>query len=375
MGSSSHAGVLLVASKGSPAAGEVGSAVPGAVLSFERDPRTGRLGGLLGRVNVPVPSYMAYDAMTSTVYITSDFSTLEEGQVGAGRTGQVTAAHLGREGQLRTLNGQVADDLVLCHVAVHQAGQHILTADFASGRVTAYPLLEDGSLCPASDIATNQGNGRHSALQAGPHAHMVRPVAGSRWVLTTDLGTDEVLLMTFDQVAGKLRRGAPSAQVASGSGPRHVAVWRDRMLLVVNELRPTVSVFSFDIESGAVASLGDVGTASGEAADEAVPSGIALSPDGRFVYVGNRGRNTVAVLRVTDGAVSFMSEVPAGGEPRDLLVAGPFLYVAHLASDKVCVFALDDVAGLRTVPLQVAQVPSPSCVLAVPFERCDHNAA
>jgi 6-phosphogluconolactonase len=360
--------VLLVASKDWPwPDGGSGTTPPGGLVRFCRDAASGLLGPVMDVSAVGAPSYLAYNRGLSSLYATSDFSDSGTGTPGRGDRGAVTAFRVEPSGRLEFVNSQVAEGWVPCHLAVHQAQRHVLSADYGDGAVTVYPLRPDGSVGPASHVVRNRGEGPNPERQAGPHAHMVKPVQGTEWILTTDLGTDEVLAYTLDTELGQLRpRPGPPARVRPGSGPRHLEVHPSGTMFVVNELQSSVTVFSYDVSSGEMTETAEVRTVAGDDGGNGnAPSGLVLSPDARFLYVGNRGRDSIAVLRVESRGLTLIAEVAAGGDPRDLVFVDDHLYVANLASGTVSVFGWDPLSGSLGLRLQVVEVPSPSCVLGL----------
>lgn len=81
---------------------------------------------------------------------------------------------------------------------------------------------------------------------------------------------------------------------------------------------------------------------------------------GDLVYVGNRGPNTISVLRATD--LSLVAEVPSGGDwPRHFAFDGDDLWVANQNSDGVA--RLDVSSGLPQPTGEVLEVKAPACVL------------
>jgi 6-phosphogluconolactonase len=60
-----------------------------------------------------------------------------------------------------------------------------------------------------------------------------------------------------------------------------------------------------------------------ESARDNLPSHLVVSADGALVYVANRGRNTIGVIRRGE-APELVAEVPCGGDwPRHIALAGP----------------------------------------------------
>ena len=97
-----------------------------------------------------------------------------------------------------------------------------------------------------------------------------------------------------------------------------------------------------------------------------MPSEIAVSPDGRWLYVANRGPATIAVFSLADEVPSLVGEVPTGGSwPRQFVQVGPFLYVANQLSHTVAVFHVDPTTGMPSPTGDVLATPSPTCLLPV----------
>jgi 6-phosphogluconolactonase len=93
---------------------------------------------------------------------------------------------------------------------------------------------------------------------------------------------------------------------------------------------------------------------------------IALSPDGRFAYVGVRGSNRICVLKVSHGGAELepLAEVPCGGEwPRHHLVREGWLYVANEGSDDVVSFKLNRETGLPDGVVSRVETGSPSVLI------------
>jgi YVTN family beta-propeller protein len=82
------------------------------------------------------------------------------------------------------------------------------------------------------------------------------------------------------------------------------------------------------------------------------PVGIAVNPDGLFLYVAARGDDEVRVIRPGDR--SLVARVPVGSAPHAVCVLpnGQFAYVANSRSENVSVIRLSDNKVVATVPVQ-----------------------
>ncbi|GGX77470.1 lactonase family protein [Streptomyces minutiscleroticus] len=322
------------------------------VLTAAVDEDSGAL-DVLGAVNgVPDPSYLALSPGGDMLYAVSE---TEDGAVAAYR---LTGDKLVPTGPPVPVGGSGPT-----HLCLH--GGHVLTANYGSGSVSAVSLRDDGSLDGATGVLRHEGAGPHSLRQRGPHAHQVQSDPSGRWAVSVDLGTDSVRVC-------ELRGGRPvvhrEVALRPGSGPRHLAFHPDgRYAYVVNELSPTVTTCLWDAAEGTLRPLGETPVLPGPPAGDAYPSGIVVSPDGRFVWTATRGEDVLSVL-VPDPegeGLRLVVTVPCGGVwPRDLALdpAGRFLYVANERSGDVTWFAVDPRTGMPRRTGSVA-APAASCVV------------
>ena len=90
-----------------------------------------------------------------------------------------------------------------------------------------------------------------------------------------------------------------------------------------------------------------------------------LVSNGRFLYVGNRGPDTVAVFALDDALPRYVTEVRTGQWPRHIYLDGDLLHVANELSHEVMTMRIDPATG---IPGHVAtiSVPSPTAVLPWP---------
>ncbi|TPQ16775.1 lactonase family protein [Streptomyces sporangiiformans] len=321
------------------------------ILTAAVDDESGALTVLSTVDGVPDPSYLALSPAGDMLYAVSETA---DGAVAAYRV----------KGDKPELAGPPVpvDGSGPTHLSVH-AG-HVLTANYGSGSVTALPVVADGSLeAAASGVLQHSGSGPHTPRQQGPHAHQVQPDPSGRWVVSVDLGTDSVRVCALRDGALTVHR---EIALRPGSGPRHLAFHPDgEHAYVLNELAPTVTVCRWDAVDGMLRPVDETPVLPIAPDGDAYPSGVVVSPDGRFVWTATRGQNVLSVLAVDAEALRLVVTVPCGGTwPRGLALdpSGRFLYAANERSGDVTWFAVDPDTGIPRRGGSV-EAPAASCVV------------
>lgn len=255
-----------------------------------------------------------------------------------------------------------------CHLTVHPGGGYLLTANYGTdtlpGTVAVHRLDADGRLVDLTDVVEHKGSGPVVGRQEGTHAHQVLVDPAGRHILATDLGADTIFTYELDLTTGTLKPVATS-QLRAGSGPRHLAFTpAGDLVLSADELSSTVTCHRYDAETGTLHELSRVpATAVAEIPNQ--PGGIVTSDCGRYVWVTNRGADTVAAFRLTGTALEPLGEVPSGGNwPRGLAAVPGGLVVANQHSGTVAVLGISGDGSLVEAEVS-AGVASVVCALVV----------
>ncbi|MFC3607612.1 lactonase family protein [Stutzerimonas tarimensis] len=237
-----------------------------------------------------------------------------------------------------------------CHVSVDSLRSLVLVSNYNSGEVLAYSLDPDGLPWDEPVVMTRSGSGPDSERQDGPHAHCARTSPDGHFVYLCDLGTDKV--MRHPVIDGRVRTSADLTLAARpGAGPRHLDFTPSgRHLLVNNELASSLSLYR--LSGDEVALVQELSTLSGEVEGNKVAA-LCIHPSGRFVYVSNRGEDSVFAARLDEaaGSLTRLGSWKAGGRtPRGMAVSpdGRFLLVASQDDGLIQVFRIEpDDGGLQ----------------------------
>ncbi|MCA2216834.1 lactonase family protein [Jidongwangia harbinensis] len=329
--------------------GETGGEGDGIAL-LRRDPATGALTRLGVAARTPSPSFLTQHPALPVLYAVNELDH-----------GTVTAFAVGVDGSLTLLAVRSTGGQHPCHLAVTPDGRHLLAANYSSGSVSVHPLDPDGAPAERSDLLQLAGSGPDPDRQQGPHAHMVSPDPNGSGVLIVDLGSDRVWRCRLDPVSGRLTELAPAVEAAPGTGPRHLLRSAGGALFLVGELAADLTWYRPGPD-GCLARAGGVPVSTIDGLD--CPSELTTGRDGRFVYVANRGPNTVSTFAWSDDRATLIAEVPTGGDwPRHMALLGDHLYVANERSHTVTIFRIDPETGIPHPQGDPIAEPSPTCVL------------
>ncbi|MBM2618721.1 lactonase family protein [Actinoplanes sp. LDG1-06] len=319
------------------------------ITRLRRDPATGSLTGPEVVAPTPSPSFLVQHPTLPLLYAVNELDP----------DGTVSAFAVASDGSLTPVSSRPTGGSDPAHLAVTAGGRHLLVANYGTGSVAVFPLDPEGALGERSDLLTLEGSGPVTDRQAGPHAHMVFPVRDE--VLIADLGSDHVWRARLDPVAGRLTMLTPAVAAKPGTGPRHVRFSPDGALFVVGELGGDLSWWR-PAADGSLDLAGQAATTT--AGGENYPSEIVVRPDGRFVYVANRGPNTVATFSWDGEAAVLVAETPVGGDwPRHMILVGDHLYVTNQRSQSVTTFRVDPETGVPVALGTPTGHPTPTCIL------------
>lgn len=267
-------------------------------------------------------------------------------------------------GHLRTAQRIDSGGHLPCHLSVLPGARALAVVHYGCGTISVFELDEDGALTGARKSWRHAGAARHSPRQASAHPHCV--IAGRAALYVTDLGQDCVVAYTID-AAREMGRCA----IHAAAGPRHLCLAdAGNVAWLGNELDNTVSQLAVGAD-GRLTELEWVSTLPPDFVGRSAVSEIAVHPSGRWLYVGNRGHDSVAWFDVgATGQLAWRgAESTQGRHPRHFALStdGQLLAVANRDSNSLVAFRIDQRSG-RPVPSSApfTGVPAPVCVRWLP---------
>jgi 6-phosphogluconolactonase len=276
--------------------------------------------------------------------------------------GLVTALSIGSSGQPTLLNQQPTGQGPV-HVHVHPSGRYLVSSLYTVGQVVVHSLGADRRVGPVVDSVQHPTDPELGK----PVVHQVVSDPNGGWLLACDLGLDSVFAYRLDLHTGKLGTQRRT-QLAAGAGPRHLAFSpTGSYAYVANELDSTITTCRWHAASGVLTPIQTISTLLAPPPTRNYPAAVVVSPDGRYVYLSNRGDNSIAVFAVRPtGQLSLVATPSCGGVwPRSIALdpSGRWLFVGNQQSDEVVWFPRNASTGLLGAQAGSLAFTAVSCIL------------
>jgi len=337
------------------------------IYAFRFDDTSGKLSTLGAVAETSNPSFLALHPSGKYLYAVNETS-----EFGSEKSGAVSAFSIDRKtGKLTLLNQVASRGAGPCHISLDKTGHYVLVANYDSGTVAVFPVQDNGQLGKYTGFAKHAGQSVNKERQEGPHAHWIATSPDNQFLLTADLGIDRVLVSKFHLPDGAFtaNKSNSGAKLKAGAGPRHAAFSPSgKFFYVASELNSTVTAYSYNAKEGTLHELQAVSTLPKDFSGSNDVAEIAVHPSGKFLYVSNRGRDSLAVFSIDPrkGTLKPVADIATQGKtPRNFALdpTGKFLLAANEESNTIVVFNIDPSTGSLTLTGQVAEVPSPVCIV------------
>lgn len=318
------------------------------------NPETGEISFKGFTATAPSPGYIAFSPDKKALFaVTGD---------------NMISSYGFADGQLTPINSQPAEGQNPCHVSVHPSGEMAFLANYSDGSFSAYGVEKGFRLTPAVYTEKYEGSGPNEGRQKSPHAHCAVVSPNGKFVYVTDLGTDKVMNYVVDAAGKKTEPNAaqPFFTAKPGAGPRHMVVHPGgKWLYLLNELDATVTAASI-AENGSLAEIATYPTLPSDYKQPGNTSAaIRLHPNGRFLYVSNRGYDAVHGFRIEqDGTLTKVTEVREKiANPRDFNLdpSGKFMIVGNQKTNDLTLLTVDPETGKLVYKSTAGKIAGPSC--------------
>ena len=339
------------------------------IYAYRFNPATGETSSIGLVAATDNPSFLAVDPNGRFLYAVNELDTFHNEPTGAVSVFSIDreTAKLKLLQQVSSLGGGPA------HLSLDMSARFLMVANYGGGNYAVFPIENDGRLGPHSAFVQDVGSSVNPKRQAGPHAHSIQVTNDNRFAVVADLGLDQLLVHRFDATAGSLTPGNPKfVTVSPGAGPRHIAFAPSgKFVYAVNELASSVTVFAYKPGSGILQRKQTISTLPKNFAGTNTAAEIMVDARGKFLYVSNRGDDSIVVFSVNPGhgRLKLVERVPSGGRtPRNFALdpSGNWLFAANQDSNDIKLFLIDPGSGRLSPRSGSLQVVSPVCISFVP---------
>lgn len=354
----------------------VGSYTPhgGGIEAYRVSPQTGALAPLAVTGGIANATWLVVDAPRRRLFALS-----EVGDYGPRKTGSVSSYAIGADGSLSKISTASSGASGPAHLSLAPSGRFVFAANYSGSALAVLPVAADGRLGePQQVIAppakppladTHAGGNFAISDHSRPHMHMSGLDPSGRWLVAADAGSDRLYVWRFDAANGRLTpAAAPFAEAPAGSAPRHFAFHPSgRLLYVLEEHAGRLGTWSFDPATGALKLLESVSVLPAGFAGSNLSSELAFSPDQRFLYAGNRLRNSIMSFAVDpSGRLTRVAETWVEADyPRSFGFTpdGRWLYACCQNSDNLTTFRVDPASGGLAFTGAFTPVGSPASIV------------
>jgi len=265
-----------------------------------------------------------------------------------------------------TQNGTISPEAAPTFLAPDRTGKFLLSAYYQGARAAVHPLGADGSVGGPPIDWLETATGAH-AIQTDPSnkfafvPHIARFNDNVLEPLRESSGPNMILQFRFDAQSGHLTPNTPfRVEPAERLGPRHYCFHPTlNVVYFSNEQGCSVTGYQLDPATGTLTALQTITTLPAGYTGRNTCSQIQVSASGKFLYVPNRGHNSIAGFAVdaATGRLTAIGHVATEAVPSafSLDPDGHFVFGAGSASGRLAAYRINGETGALT-PLETYAV-------------------
>jgi len=310
------------------------------------------------------PSYMA---------ITSDHHCLVAvSEPGDNENGSFISYCINDDKRLECISTQKVSGLGLCHVTFSQNENYVIGIGYYDASVYVAPVDSKRHVLEPTDKVVQKGSGPNISRQSEAHTHSATLTPDGKYIIICDLGTDMLVAYELDQQTGRLKKNEKlTFHLPGGCGPRHMVFSPNgKHAYVACELSSELQVLTYDPKEG-FSLMDTVKTVPDDFKREPnYPAAIRMTEDGRFLYVSNRGEDSIALFAVNpeNGMVKRIENYSTKGRyPRDFILTNDekLILAVNQESNNIVVYLRNANTGKLTAVDSKPIVAKPICLAEI----------
>lgn len=300
------------------------------------------------------PTYITISADNQFLY-----SVIKKGEDGGIASYKINE----NSGELHAISTQLSAGSPPCHVTLDDRAESVLSANYHKGTIDYYSS-KGGIVEPALSTVEHHGSGPHTR-QEKPHTHYAGFTPDEKYTIAVDLGIDQIIV--YELIHNQLIEKSV-LNTAPGSGPRHLVFHPNgQWAYVMTELSSEVISLKYDKDNGRFTQIQAISSIPTDFSENNQGSAIHISSDGRFIYAGNRGHDSIALFAVDQqtGLLSFIEHTSTYGNwPRDFVLdpSENYLVASNQNSSSLTLYRRNCETGKLSVIQKDVKVPNPVCV-------------
>jgi 6-phosphogluconolactonase (cycloisomerase 2 family) len=332
------------------------------IAAFAIDADTGRLTRQAEAVVSGGPSVMAISPDRRVLY------------VGHRAQPAISSFRIDHAKGVLTPQGTVSAEQAPTFLATDRSGRFLLSAYYQGGYAAVHPLAADGAVGAGALDRQITASGAH-AIGTDPSnryafvPHIARLNDNVLEPPRDNPGPNVIFQFRFDVQTGRLSPNTPlRVEPAERLGPRHYCFHPTQDIAYFsNEQGCSVTAYRLDPATGVLSAVQTISTLPEGYTARNTCSQIHLTPSGQFLYVGNRGHNSIAGFAVeATGRLTAIGQASTEPVPSAFCLdpAGHFVFAAGSASGRLASYRINGETGALTPLATYAAGQRPQAVLA-----------
>lgn len=332
-----------------------------AIQVYQLDTANGNLTKVASAKDVVNPSYLTLSPNGKYLFACTDTKTPN--------AGSVSIFEFNAENKTLTfLNKQSSGGENPVYLSVHKSGKWLVNGNYTEGSVSVHPILENGKIDSIAQNFQYTDGSINKERQTKSHVHSTVFSPQNDYLFMPDLGADKIRCYRFDatQKQPLIETKVPFTKTDLEAGPRHFTFHPNQKFgYCIEEMAGSISVFQY--ETGTLKQIQRINTHPDTLKSGFESSDIHISPDGKFLYATNRGKeNNIAIFSIGKNGLlkNIAYQSTLGDHPRVFAIdeSGTFLIATNVNSGNVVIFKRNIKTGLLKKVGNEVKMENVSCV-------------